>query len=73
MSDNVIDLPVVTKLDIPPTKILAKAAGAKLRNVIVVGVDDAGEFYFASSKSDGGDVLWWLELAKKKLLEIGYR
>lgn len=70
MTDNVIELQVVGKLDIPPTKILARAAAAKLRNVIVVGVDSDGEFYFASSKADGGDVIWWLEMAKKKLLEI---
>lgn len=70
ITDNVVDLPCVTKLDIPPTKILAKAAGAKLKEVIVVGVDGDGDFYFASSKSDAADVIFWLEMAKKKLLEI---
>lgn len=71
MSDNVVDLPVITTLDIPPPRILAKAAGAGLESVVVVGFDRDGDFYFASSKSDGSDVLWLLELAKKKLLELG--
>ena len=67
---NVIELPVITRLDIPPERILKRAKKADLREVVVVGVDNDGEFYFASSVADGGSVLWLFEKAKKELLEV---
>lgn len=69
-NDNVVEWNGVTTLDSPPTRILAKAAGAKLSTCVVIGSDALGEFYFASSVADGGDVLWLMEVAKKKLLEV---
>ncbi len=60
----------ITKLDIPVDCILSGAAESDLQSVIVLGWDKEGEFYFASSMADGGDILWLLELTKKKLLEI---
>lgn len=72
MSDEkVIDWGGVTRLETPPTKILATAAGKNLSEVVVVGYDKDGDFYFASSKADGPSVLWALEKAKIKLLEVG--
>ncbi len=68
MSDNVLEFTGITTVDIPPTKILAKAAGAKLKDVVVVGHDADGGLYFASSSADGGDVLWLFERAKLFLL-----
>ena len=70
MSDNVVEFNSITSLDTPPPRVLAKAAGAKLESCVVVGFKEDGDFYFASSNADGGDVLWLLELAKKKLLEV---
>lgn len=68
MTDNVVKLPVVTKLDTPAQDIL-DAAGAKgLIDCVVVGWDRNGDLYFASSVADGGDVLWLFEHAKKQLL-----
>ena len=69
--DKVSILPVVTSLDVPCERILTTALESTLQRVILIGTDVEGEFYFASSMADGGDVLWWLEVAKKKLLEIG--
>lgn len=69
--DNVVVFTGITKLDVPVERILAGAMVANLEGAVVVGVDKDGEFYFASSWADGSDVLWWLEIAKKKLLEIG--
>lgn len=69
MSNNVIDLPVITKLDINPERVL-KGAQDKLEDVVILGWDKEGGFYFASSQADGGDVLWLLELAKKELLNV---
>ena len=68
---EVVDAPIVTRLDIPAERILNKAREADLKNVVVIGWAENGEFYFASSMADGGDVLWLLEMAKKKLLEAG--
>lgn len=68
--DKVTVLPVVTSLDIPTERVLNAALDAKLQNVFVVGVDEDGELYFASSMADGGTVLWWMEKAKAALLDI---
>lgn len=38
--------------------------------VILIGWDGDDDFRFASSYADGGTVLWLLEKAKKKLLEV---
>lgn len=71
MSDeNVVILPVVTTLDIPPERILSQAIAADLDRVIVVGYDQDGQEYFASSVADGGTVVWLMERAKIKLLRM---
>jgi hypothetical protein len=66
---KVIELNCVTRLDIPPTRILKAAKKAGLTQVIIIGVDANGMEYFASSVADGGSVLWALERAKITLLE----
>jgi hypothetical protein len=68
---EVVDLNVVTKLDLPPEKVLNKAADVKFLDVVILGFDEEGDFYFAASSADGGDVLWLLEMAKKQLMEVG--
>ncbi|MEQ1694744.1 MAG: hypothetical protein ABL901_02790 [Hyphomicrobiaceae bacterium] len=70
MSDNVIILPVRTKLDIDPQRVIRAALDAELTEVVIVGFKSDGSEYFASSLADGGDVLWHLERAKMKLLSI---
>ena len=35
-----------------------------------LGMEGDGDFYFSSNKSDAGDVLYLIEMAKKKLMEI---
>lgn len=71
--DNVTPLPVITRLDIDAERVLKAAIDSTLylQKVVVLGYDAEGEFYFASSIADGGTVLWLMEVAKKKLLEIG--
>lgn len=66
---EVISLPVITTLDTPPERVL-DAAPKDLEQVVIVGTRKDGSLYFASSKSDGGSVLWLFEVAKKELLEI---
>ncbi len=55
--------------DINPNQILAKAF-EELEEVVISGIDKEGEYYFASSVSDGKDILWLLEKCKQMLLEI---
>lgn len=70
LADNVVVLETVTTISLPVERVIAGATAANLTSVIVVGYDEAGEFYFASSAPDGPNVLWDLEMAKKKLLEV---
>lgn len=62
--------PGVTRLSIDPDKVLSEAIG-KCRQVLVIGWEDDGSFYFASSEASGPSVLWDLEFAKKRLLDAG--
>lgn len=65
---DVVLLNVVTRLDIPVERVLDGATNAELEEVVVIGYDKEGEFYFSSNKANGGSVLWLLEQAKKELL-----
>lgn len=67
---NVVDLPVISTLARDPARILAKAHDAGLTDVVIIGHDKDGREFFASSKADGGDVVWMLERAKLKLLSL---
>lgn len=67
---NVIPLGNVTRLNIPTDRVLDGAKGTCSDGVVVLGYDDDGSFYFASSIADGGSVLWLLELCKKQLMEV---
>lgn len=71
MSADVIDFPGVTLVDWPSDRTLDKAKAAELSDVVVIGWTKAGKFYFGSNKSSGPEALWLLELARKKLVEIG--
>lgn len=66
--DNIIDLPVVTTLDLDPDRVLRQALKADLQTVIIIGRCQDGSEYFASSVADGGSVLWDLERTKLRLL-----
>lgn len=68
---DVVELQTVTSLDLPPERILNGAIAKDLESAIVIGITKDGELYFASSIADGADTLWWMEIAKKRLLEIG--
>lgn len=67
---KVVSLPVVTTLDLRAERVLTAALAADLQGCVVVGQNANGELYFASSFADGGSVLWWMEKAKKALMEI---
>jgi len=67
---NVTILPVVTTLNLDVERVLQAAIDAKPAYVLVIGEDKDGNLYFASSQSDGGEALWWMEKAKRALMEI---
>lgn len=69
--DNVTVLPVITTLDLDVERVLQATIDAKPKHVWVIGESAEGGFYFSSSTSDGGDALWWMERAKKALMEVG--
>lgn len=60
----------MTNEDVPVAKVLAGAEMANLDEVVIIGYNKDGGFYFASSKASGPEILWSLEYAKKKLLAI---
>ena len=70
MTAQVIPLGNITRLDLPVERVL-DAARSRLDDggVVVLGWDKGQELYFASSIADGGEVIWLLEMAKKRLLE----
>lgn len=68
MSKNVVILQNVTRLDIPPERVLEAALKADLKRAFVIGETQDGETYFASSIADGADVVWLMEICKEALL-----
>lgn len=68
---DILEFDGVTTLDIPPSRILAKAAGAGLTDVVVIGWNADGKLYFASSGADAAEVNWLLDNAKHELIEAG--
>lgn len=68
MTDNLVYFDGITRLDMPPEKVLQSALDANLEGVVVVGWQE-GEFYAASSIADGGEVVWLLEKLKQHLLD----
>jgi len=72
---KLIDFPIgldagETRLDLDPDAVLTGALG-KLNEVVIVGYEADGSFYFASTRADGPQTLWLLAQAQKRLLEIG--
>jgi hypothetical protein len=63
---KVVSFPGVTRLDMPANRI-REAIPEDLDEIVVIGFDKAGEFYFAANKADGAAALWLLELAKRRL------
>lgn len=66
---ELIYLNMVTRLNLPPDRVLEEAIGKFSESgVVIMGWTKDDELYFASSIADGGTVLWLLETCKKRLL-----
>lgn len=66
---NVVEMDAPTRLRTPVPTVLARAAGAGLEDVVAIGWKQDGTLYFASSESDGAEVLWLLEKARLELMK----
>ena len=71
---KLIDFPIglnegETRLDLDPDAVLTGAVGL-LKEVVIVGYEADGSFYFASTRANGPDVLWLLKQAEQRLLAI---
>ena len=70
MTAKIIPLGNITRLDLPPDRVLESAIG-EFKGVVLIGYDKEGREYFATSYADGGEVLWLLERCKMELLNSG--
>lgn len=64
---NIVQLPVITTLDLDPDIVLENLQG-KLSSFVLCGYDKDGEEFFSTTKSDGGECLWLMERFKLQLL-----
>jgi len=48
----------------PPLDVLKAAEEAELTDVLVIGVERNGSMFYASSTSDKGKMLLWMELCR---------
>lgn len=69
MNGNVVEFNGITKLNIPPDRMLEKATG-KLETVLILGVTKNGSEYFASSVADAAEAIFMMERAKHALMKI---
>ena len=70
MSDNVINLPVITTLDLPAERVLQEALNADLDGVVVIGYAKDGTEYMASSIAGGPEVNWLLDRCKARMVSF---
>lgn len=59
----------ITRLNLSPDRVLEGNKG-RLEGLVLIGWGKDGDFVFSSTYADGGEVLWLLETARKKLLEV---
>ncbi len=64
---NVIDLPVITRLNLDPDRTLEKLKG-ELEGFVIAGYDKEGNEVFSSTYADSKEMLWLLERLKLALV-----
>lgn len=68
MTAEIIPLNCQTTLDLPPKKVLQGALDANLQSVLIIGLDEDANPYYASSLGHPGENLWMIERFKIFLL-----
>lgn len=63
----------ITKADLPVEQVLTEACKAQIEPVLVLGYDEDGELYAASSTSDEASLVLLMELFKHRLLAGNYK
>lgn len=66
---DVVSLNIITTQKSRPDGVIEGAAEYGLTDVVILGFDKNGEFYFASSYADTGSVIYFLEKAKHELFK----
>lgn len=67
---NVVNLNVITRLPCDPQRVTDAANNTKFDRVMIIGIMEDGSEYFASSDPDGGTILWDMERARHRLMQI---
>lgn len=68
--DNVVNLNMITRLDIPAERVIHGASEMEFEEVVIIGCTKDGNEYFASNVAAGDKIVWHLERAKYKLLKL---
>lgn len=69
MTDKVEQLHAFTTMDIPADRVLEGAIG-KLTGAVVIGWDEQGELYIATSLGAEAETLWLLEKGRQYLMDL---
>lgn len=69
MSDDVTILQTVTSLQLPVSRVITGALEAKVEDLVLIGIDENGEFYMATNTPSVADALLYLRKAEHKILE----
>jgi hypothetical protein len=67
---EVIQAAFITTLNTDPHRALQGALEKGMSEVVIIGRDKDGEFYFASSQADSGEVVWFLQRAQWELFKM---
>lgn len=70
MTDNVVPLNGLTRLDVPADRVLSSAIDAGLKSAVVIGWTEDGKTYFASSLADSAEIIYLFERSKHDLLKM---
>jgi hypothetical protein len=72
--DNVVDfdgqIQLNADIDIPIEKVLEGAKNASLKTLLIIGEEEDGSLYFASSLGKLADIYWMLALVQKEVLDF---
>ena len=66
---EITQFPGITKMDIPPDRVLEAAKG-RLKTCLVIGYTDDGALWTASSTSDMESAFYMMEQTRARLLEM---
>lgn len=68
MNDNIIRFPGNTLCDLDVNQVLDGAKDSDIDELIIIGRQKNGEYYFASTTSDACQMLWMCKKLEQELL-----